>query len=106
MGSRSAASLAQSSAYRNLVVLEQAGAVNRIVTADDFARFELAQDLTEPSKEAFSAAADPSAVLSTSEFCDGTLAARTAGKQGTDSLGKSRDVFLVQFFAACRFALA
>lgn len=38
--------LAQSSAYRNLVVLEQAGVVHRIVTRDDFARFELTEDLT------------------------------------------------------------
>ncbi|MBW8825187.1 MAG: transcriptional repressor [Acidobacteria bacterium] len=37
----------QSSAYRNLAVLEQAGVVHRIVTSDDFARFELAEDLTE-----------------------------------------------------------
>lgn len=40
-------SASQSSAYRNLAVLERAGVVHRIVTADDFARFELAQDLTE-----------------------------------------------------------
>lgn len=39
--------LAQSSAYRNLAVLERAGVVRRIATADDFARFELAEDLTE-----------------------------------------------------------
>lgn len=39
--------LAQSSVYRNLVVLEQAGAVHRIVTSGDFARYELAEDLTE-----------------------------------------------------------
>lgn len=37
--------LAQSSAYRNLAVLEQAGVVDRLVT-DEFARFELAEDLT------------------------------------------------------------
>ena len=37
--------LAQSSVYRNLVVLEQAGVVHRIVTADA-ARFELAEELT------------------------------------------------------------
>jgi Fur family transcriptional regulator, ferric uptake regulator len=41
------ASLAQSSAYRNLAVLEEAGVVHRIVTADEFARYELAEDLTE-----------------------------------------------------------
>ena len=38
--------LAQSSVYRNLVVLEQAGLVHRIVTNDEYARFELAEDLT------------------------------------------------------------
>lgn len=39
-------SASQSTAYRNLAVLERAGVVVRIVTGDDFARFELAQDLT------------------------------------------------------------
>ena len=38
--------LAQSSVYRNLVVLEEAGVVTRIVTNDDFARYELAERLT------------------------------------------------------------
>jgi Fe2+ or Zn2+ uptake regulation protein len=37
--------LPQSSVYRNLVVLEQAGVVHRIVTNGEFARFELAEDL-------------------------------------------------------------
>ncbi len=39
--------LPQSSVYRNLAVLEQAGAVHRVVTEEEFARFELAEDLTE-----------------------------------------------------------
>jgi Fe2+ or Zn2+ uptake regulation protein len=39
--------LAQSSAYRNLAVLERAGVVQRVVTADEFARYELAEDLTD-----------------------------------------------------------
>ena len=39
--------LAQSSAYRNLAVLERAGVVHRIVAAGEFARYELAEDLTE-----------------------------------------------------------
>lgn len=43
----SGSSLAQSSAYRNLALLEQAGAVHRIVTSADHARYELAEDLTE-----------------------------------------------------------
>jgi Fur family transcriptional regulator, ferric uptake regulator len=39
--------LAQSSVYRNLGVLEQAGVVRRLVAAGGFARYELAEDLTE-----------------------------------------------------------
>jgi len=39
--------LAQSSVYRNLVVLEDVAAVVRIVTNDEFARYELAETLTE-----------------------------------------------------------
>ena len=38
--------LAQSSVYRNLTILEEVGAVTRIVTRDDFARYELAEHLT------------------------------------------------------------
>ncbi len=37
--------LAQSSVYRNLVVLEEAGVVHRVVGTDDFARWELTEDL-------------------------------------------------------------
>jgi Fe2+ or Zn2+ uptake regulation protein len=40
-------SLAQSSVYRNLAVLEEVGAVSRIVTHDGHARFELAEALTD-----------------------------------------------------------
>lgn len=39
--------LAQSSAYRNLAVLERTGVVRRLTALDDFARYELAEDLTE-----------------------------------------------------------
>jgi Fur family transcriptional regulator, ferric uptake regulator len=39
--------LAMSSAYRNLTVLEHAGVVNRVITTEDFARYELAEELTE-----------------------------------------------------------
>ncbi|MBK9179901.1 MAG: transcriptional repressor [Acidimicrobiales bacterium] len=38
--------LAQSSAYRNLAVLERAGVVQRLLTTDEWARYELAEDLT------------------------------------------------------------
>lgn len=40
------AGLAQSSAYRNLAVLEEAGVVRRVVIGDDHTRYELAEDLT------------------------------------------------------------
>lgn len=38
--------LAQSSVYRNLAILELAGIVHRIVTKDEFARFELSEELS------------------------------------------------------------
>lgn len=37
--------LAQSSVYRNLVVLEEAGIAHRVVTSDDRSRYELTEDL-------------------------------------------------------------
>ncbi len=37
----------RSSAYRHLVDLQAAGVVRRVAASDDFARFELAEDLTE-----------------------------------------------------------
>lgn len=37
----------QSSVYRNLSVLEDAGIVRRVITEGEFARFELAEELTE-----------------------------------------------------------
>ncbi len=40
-------SLPQSTVYRNLTTLEEADIVTRIVTSDDFARYELAENLTE-----------------------------------------------------------
>jgi Fur family ferric uptake transcriptional regulator len=39
-------SIPQSSAYRNLALLEQVGVVTRIVTTGGFASYELAEDLT------------------------------------------------------------
>lgn len=37
--------LPQSTTYRNLAVLEQAGVVHRVVSGDEFARFELSEEL-------------------------------------------------------------
>lgn len=38
--------LAQSSVYRNLALLEKAGVVSRVITTDEWARFELSEDIT------------------------------------------------------------
>jgi Fur family ferric uptake transcriptional regulator len=40
-----AADIPQSSVYRNLAILETAGVVTRVVSNDEFGRFELAEDL-------------------------------------------------------------
>lgn len=40
-------SLAQSSVYRNLNDLERAGVVRRLVTDEEYGRYELSEDLTE-----------------------------------------------------------
>jgi Fur family ferric uptake transcriptional regulator len=40
-------SLAQSSAYRNLVVLDRAGVVQKVVATGEWYRFELAEGLTD-----------------------------------------------------------
>lgn len=39
--------VAQSSAYRNLAILERAGVVHRVVTRNEFSHFELAEELTD-----------------------------------------------------------
>ncbi|MFP5327041.1 MAG: Fur family transcriptional regulator [Acidimicrobiia bacterium] len=44
---RDASRLPQSSVYRNLAVLEQAGAVHRVHTAGDAVHYELAEEHTE-----------------------------------------------------------
>ena len=41
------AAQSQSSLYRNLAILEQCGAVHRLTSTDDVARYELAEELSE-----------------------------------------------------------
>jgi Fur family transcriptional regulator, ferric uptake regulator len=91
-----AARLPQSSAYRNLTVLENAGVVRRIVTHDDFCRYELAEDLTGHHHhlvcescglvEDFTLSTDFEASL------DSTLL-RTASKRGLEVVGHRLDVY-------------
>jgi Fur family ferric uptake transcriptional regulator len=91
-----AARLPQSSAYRNLTVLENAGVVRRIVTHDDFCRYELAEDLTGHHHhlvcescglvEDFTLSRDFEASL------DSTLT-RTASRRGLKVVGHRLDVY-------------
>jgi len=37
----------QSSAYRNVALLEETGVLHRVTSTDEFARFELAEDITD-----------------------------------------------------------
>ena len=39
--------LPQSSAYRNVALLEETGVLHRVTSTDEFARFELAEDITD-----------------------------------------------------------
>jgi Fur family transcriptional regulator, ferric uptake regulator len=44
---RSSGDLPQSSIYRNLAVLEQTGIVRRVITEEEFGRYELTEEFTE-----------------------------------------------------------
>ena len=91
-----AARLPQSSAYRNLTVLENVGVVRRIVTHDNFYRYELAEDLTGHHHhlvcencglvEDFTLSQDFEARLDT------TLA-KTAAQRGMEVVGHRLDVY-------------
>jgi Fur family ferric uptake transcriptional regulator len=77
--------LAQSSAYRNLAVLERAGVVHRIVTSDEFSRYELAEDLTEHHHHLICTRCGDVRDFTVSSQLEGELdraLARIAGSQG------------------------
>ena len=77
--------LAQSSAYRNLSVLERAGVVQRIVTSDEWARYELAEAFTEHHHHLICAACGRVEDFTVSAALEGAIdtalaeVARTAG---------------------------
>ena len=77
--------LAQSSTYRNLSELEQAGVVHRIVTSDEFSRYELAEDLTGHHHHLICSACGDVRDFTVSSQLEGQLAralARIAGEHG------------------------
>lgn len=98
--------LVQSSAYRNLGVLERSGVVRRLVSLDDLTRYELAEDLTEHHHhhlicEVCGRIEDftmPEALEADLERCLGNVAARHG------FVGIGHDLDLVGTCAACRAA--
>jgi len=67
--------LAQSSAYRNLTVLETAGVVNRVLSSDDFSRYELAEDLAGHHHHMICSTCGSVADFTVSESLESTLTA-------------------------------
>lgn len=67
--------LAQSSAYRNLTVLETAGVVNRVLSSDDFSRYELAEDLAGHHHHMICSMCGSVADFTVSESLESTLTA-------------------------------
>jgi Fe2+ or Zn2+ uptake regulation protein len=87
--------LAQSSVYRNLVVLQQAGVVRRVVTGTDFARYELDETLTDHHHHVVctSCGAVEDLILPKDvEATIGRIARRAAGRHGFVEAGHRLDV--------------
>lgn len=73
----------QSSLYRNLAILEQAGAVRRLTSTDDVARYELAEELSEHHHHLVCAVCGDIEDVTLSESVEATLraAAAEAGRE-------------------------
>ena len=72
----------QSSLYRNLAILEQAGAVRRLISTDDVARYELDEELSEHHHHLVCSVCGDIEDVTLSESVEKTLrtAARDAGR--------------------------
>ena len=75
--------LSQSSLYRNLMVLEEAGLVSRLTVGSDYALFELSEELTDHHHHhlvcrSCHAVADIDLPVATEQLLDQTLAEATA----------------------------
>jgi Fur family transcriptional regulator, ferric uptake regulator len=73
----------QSSLYRNLAILEQCGAVRRLASTDDVARYELDEELSEHHHHLVCSVCGDIEDVTLSEKVEATLraAARDAGEQ-------------------------
>ncbi len=93
--------LAQSSVYRNLAVLEDTGVVHRVHSSDDFARYELAEDLAGHHHHLICSSCGAVADFTVSAEVEATLAAAIESVSGAtgfraehhrlDLVGRCRD---------------
>ena len=92
-------SLAQSSAYRNLTALEEAGSVVRIVTSDDHARYELAEEILEHHHHIICSPCGEILDFHLSESVERTLEASL--KKVADQLGFTLDTHRLDLIGTC-----
>tara|TARA_B100000676_G_C18034455_1_gene820905 strand:+ start:673 stop:1122 length:450 start_codon:yes stop_codon:yes gene_type:complete len=91
--------LAQSSAYRNLTALEEAGSVVRIVTSDDHARYELAEEILEHHHHIICSPCGEILDFHLSESVERTLEASL--KKVADQLGFTLDTHRLDLIGTC-----
>lgn len=93
----------QSSAYRHVAVLEQAGVVHRIAGTGDHARFELAEDLTEHHHHLVCTSCGAVADVALPPAVEQAMAAATAAVEAaTGFLADAHRLDLVGTCADCR----
>ena len=88
-------SLAQSSAYRNLTELINAGVVHRIIAGDEYSHFELAEDLTSHHHHLVCTHCGRVEDVTLDEELESSLTAaleRVAGREGFDAEHHRLDV--------------
>ncbi len=95
--------LVQSSAYRNLGVLERSGVVRRLIALDDLTRYELAEDLTGHHHHLICEVCGRIEDFTMPETLEAELEAyldTVAARHGFDGVG--HDLDLVGICARCR----
>ncbi len=91
--------LAQSSAYRNLTALEEAGSVVRIITNDDHAHYELAEEILEHHHHIICSPCGEILDFHLSESVENTLEASL--QEIADRLGFTLDTHRLDLIGTC-----
>jgi Fe2+ or Zn2+ uptake regulation protein len=92
--------LAQSSVYRNLVVLERAGVVRRLQGPDEFARYELEEDLTHHHHHVVCSSCGAVRDFTTSSGLERTL--RRVVDEASRQTGYALDRHTLDVFGLCK----